>query len=131
MLLVIEHFNVVEQLHLRLAVAVEVLAQFALHCREETLHASRSNCRGGYNLSYRAPTEERKQSWRTQGWRDVDAIPDVVHLKRTDLGQSGDTSAARAGMPDRQGGQVPTTQGESFVLDPQLHQFPRGLVPWQ
>ena len=36
--LVIEHFDVVEQLHLGLAVAVEVLAEFALDRREEAFH---------------------------------------------------------------------------------------------
>jgi len=36
--LVIEHLDVIEQLHLRLAVGGEVLGELPLHCREETFH---------------------------------------------------------------------------------------------
>ena len=37
-LLVVEHLDVIEQLHLRLAVAVEPFAELALHRREERFH---------------------------------------------------------------------------------------------
>ena len=36
--LVIKHFDVIEQLHLRVPVALEVLAELALDRREEALH---------------------------------------------------------------------------------------------
>jgi len=55
--------------------------------------------------AYGEPNEALKASWRTQGWRDGDPIPDVVYMRRPEgHGRSGNTSATPAGIPDARGG---------------------------
>lgn len=70
--------------------------------------------RESYDVAaYGEPDEALKASWRTQGWRDGDPIPDVVYMARPGTGgrpgKSGDTSVAPVGATDSAGAPVPPT----------------------